>query len=81
MMWCIVMSGCFSSVGGQEERIETARIALKSRLDKWYKARRALNKLEKLARISDLARKMMGERGGKLLKVKGAEAWGYYFSL
>ena len=60
----------------KEERIDTARLALKHRLDKWYKARHALDPLENLTRVADLTRKMMGEFGGKKLKVKGAEPWG-----
>ena len=77
MLWQLVLSGCFGSgVGNSEERIEVARLALLHRLDKWYKDRHALGPTENLTRISDLTRKMMGESGGKQLKVKGAESWG-----
>ena len=62
LLWQIVLSGCFSGPGNLEERVESSRLALKHRLDRWYKARHESNPEEKLTRVTDLTRKMMGDR-------------------
>ena len=75
-MWLVLLSGVLApNAGTQDEQLTIGIMAIKAHLFKWHKTRHQQNPKEKLTRVSDITRKMLGDPGTRNLKVKGADCW------
>ena len=81
IVWFLVLEGAFGRVGAQEDQVQYAILALARELDTWYKTRHKADVLEKLTRIKQFSKRIIGEPSQRKLATKGAETWGFVLFL
>lgn len=76
IMWLCLKSVVWGGSGNLDEAIATRLMCFRNDITRWYKDRHKEFPEEKLTRISDMTRKMVGNKGKEKLKTKGAETYG-----
>lgn len=64
-----------------EEGLQVACSVIKGELFNWYDARHSADPYEKLSRLQEFKRSMIGSRNARKLRSKAAETKGFYFFL
>jgi hypothetical protein len=75
-VWFLLLSSLWGQVGTTEESLSIAVLAMRHSLMVWYRQRHQRNPAERLTRVHNLTRKMLGDPGDRHLKTKAAETWG-----
>ena len=81
VVWFVLLSGMFGTIGTTDEQLTTAVHVLRCHLNNWFRQRHAEQPDENLTRPSDFTRSMVGDPTNRVLKLKGAENWSFLLFL
>ena len=80
-VWHIIPSNLWGAPGGREEHLANVVACCRHELQGFYARRQRANPEEGLTRIPRLTQKRLGTRTRRMLKIKGAETWGFLLFL
>ena len=75
-VWLLLSRSFWGQVGTTEESLSIAVLAMRHSLMVWHRQRHQQNPAERLTRVHNSTRNLLGDPGDRHLKTKAAETWG-----